>query len=81
MANEFETMKEIGKLFGVSSRAVGKKLKELGFRTADGRPSSEAFALQLVQQHFADDGEHYLWAWSVGKTVPLLEKAGLMRKA
>lgn len=80
MPDEFGTMKEIGKVFGVSSHVVGKRLKELGWRRKDGKPSHEAFACGLVQRKWTEDGEHYLWAWSIARTVPILEQAGLCRK-
>lgn len=79
MPNEFSTMREIGKMFGVSSHVVGKKLKAMRLRTEDGKPSDHAFALKLVEQRWADDGEHYCWAWHTAKTVPILESAGLVR--
>jgi len=75
--DEFTTMKEIGVIFGVSSHAIGRKLKELGLRTKDHRPSAAAFAAGLVQQKFTQDHANYLWAWRVPTTVALLEEAGL----
>ncbi len=80
MPNEFQTMREIGKtFFGVSSHTVGRKLKELGLRTDDGKPSSQAFARGLVERRFTDDHQHYIWAWNTEKIIPLLEQAGLKR--
>ena len=39
MPDEFQTMREIGRtFFGVSSHTVGRKLRELGLRTTDGKP-------------------------------------------
>lgn len=77
--DEFATMKEIGRVFGVSSHAVGKKLKERGYRTPSGKPSSAAFQAGMVQQKFTFDHANYLWAWNVAKTVPLLEEAGMVK--
>jgi len=77
--NEFETMKKIGQLYGVTSHAIGRKLKELGFRTAEGRPSSKAFDLGLVEQKWTQDHANYLWAWHTVKTTRLLEQAGMTR--
>jgi len=81
MPNEVTTMREIGRLFGVTNHTIGRKLKELGFRTADGKPSSEAFNRGLVEQKWTDDHQHYCWVWHVNKTVPLLEQAGLVKKS
>lgn len=69
---DFFTMKELGaKLGGMSSHVIGRKLKELGLRTGEGKPSRQAFEQQLVSQRFTDDGSHYLWAWSE-RTIHLL---------
>ena len=38
----FATMRDIGKQLGVSSHAIGRKLKEIGLRTAEGKPSTRA---------------------------------------
>ncbi len=80
MSNEmYWTMKEIGAVFGVTSHKVGKKLKELGFRTPQGRPSQRAFNEGYVQQRWAWESEVYLWAWHRDKTTALLEQAGMER--
>src|SRR5437763_1249425 len=42
MSDEFWTMKEIGVALGVTSHVIGKRLKEIGLRTADGKPSGAA---------------------------------------
>lgn len=81
MSNEFATMRESGKVFGVTNHTVGRKLKTLGLRTTDGKPSCKSFALGLVEQKFTDDYRHYCWAWHVEKTVPILEKAGLVKSS
>lgn len=81
MSNEYGTMREIGRLFGVTNHTVGKKLKAIGLRTTDGKPSHEAFARGLVGQKWTDDHKHYCWVWHTAKTVPLLEQAGLTRNA
>lgn len=80
MSNEYGTMREIGRLFGVTNHTVGRKLKAIGLRTPDGKPSHEAFARGLVEQKFTDDRRHYCWVWHTARTVPLLELAGLVRK-
>jgi len=77
--DDYATMKEIGRLFGVSSHAVGRKLMELGYRTSTKKPSSAAFQAGMVQQKHTFDYTNYLWAWNVAKTVPLLEQAGLVK--
>ncbi len=77
MNNEFCTMKEIGQAFGVTSHAIGKRLKEIGLRTMDGKPSREAFDEGYCEPHWTHDGKHYCWAWDKSKTMALLEASGL----
>jgi hypothetical protein len=78
--SEYLTMKEIGCFFGVTSHAIGKKLKEIGLRTREGKPSGAAFAGGFCAQHWTRDMAHYSWAWHQGKTVGVLEKIGLTRQ-
>lgn len=77
MKDDYWTMREIGRLFDLSSHKIGKKLKQLGYRTPDGKPSHKAFDEALVKQRWADDQPVYLWAWHRDKTVAVLEQAGL----
>lgn len=77
MSDEFLTMKEIGKAFGVSSHVVGRKLKELGLRTSGGKPSPAAFRGGYVDQHWSADRANYCWAWEKTKTLAVLEKTSL----
>lgn len=79
--SEYWTMKQIGEVFGVSSHVIGRKLKALGYRTLDGKPSAAAFGAGLVKQKFTDDYANYLWAWNRERTVRLLEAAGMEKKA
>jgi len=81
MQNDFATMREIGRLFGVTNHTVGRKLKAIGLRTADGKPSHEAFDRGLVGQKWTADHKHYCWVWHTARTVPLLEMAGLVRSS
>ena len=82
MPNEFKTMREIAKLFaGQTSHKSGNKLKALGLRTPDGKPSSVAFDRGFVSQRWTEDHQHYCSVWHLGRTVPLLENAGLVRTA
>jgi hypothetical protein len=70
-------MKEIGKLFGITSHAVGKRLKEIGLRTSGGKPSHTAFAGGYCATHWTSDGMNYCWAWEKTKTMVALEGTGL----
>jgi hypothetical protein len=66
-ASEFLTMREIGKVFGVTSHVIGGKLKELGLRTVDGKPTYKAFQGGYCEQRWTEDREHYCWAWHAEK--------------
>lgn len=75
--NDYATMKEIGSLLGLSSHQIGRRLKELGLRTNEGRPSQKAFQNGYCAQRWTEDGMNYLWAWHEDKTLKLLtEKYG-----
>jgi len=76
MNGDYLTMKEIGAGFGKTSHKVGKKLKELGLRTAAGKPSRIAFEDGLCEQRWTSDWMNYCWAWHGEKILRLLKKAG-----
>lgn len=75
----FETMRDIGSEFGLTSHKLGKVLTQQGFRDG-GRPTPKAFNHGWVKQRFAPDGSNYIWAWSVAKTHALLESLGHERQ-
>jgi hypothetical protein len=79
MCQEFCTMKEIGQLFGVTSHVIGKKLKEIGLRTKDGKPSHAAFNGGFCDQRWTTDSANYCWAWEKTKTVEALEQCGFTK--
>lgn len=76
MSETYITMKQMGGMFGRTSHQVGKRLKELGFRTEEGKPSQMAFQDKLVDRKVTTEDGHYLWAWHREKTVLLLENNG-----
>lgn len=76
-SKSYMLMKEIGKVFGLTSHQIGRKLKELGLRTPEGKPSRLAFNLGLPGQRIHE--EHFAWSWLVPETIQLLEEAGLKR--
>jgi hypothetical protein len=77
MSDEFWTMQEIGAIFGVTSHLVGKRLKEIGLRTDDGKPSRAAFDGGFCAPHWTKDGLNYCWAWEKTKTIEALQRLGL----
>jgi hypothetical protein len=74
MENEFLIMREIGKLFGTTSHVIGRKLKELGLRDDNGKPSWTAFQGGYCQRRWTRNMARYNWAWHGEKTVCLLQK-------
>ena len=81
MLNNYITMTQIGVFFGKTSHQVGHKLKELGLRTQDGKPSKKAHSDGFVARQFAKDKpEVYVWAWHQLLTCAALEEAGWERK-
>ena len=76
MPDEFTTMREIGKQFGVSSHVIGRWLVEIGLRTQYKQPSQEAFAGGYCTRQPMDRGPKSLVIWHVTKTVAALERAG-----
>ncbi len=78
--HEFESMRDLGKRYGVSSHRVGRLLTTEGLRTGNGRPSSKAFDLGMVKTASTGRGDDngYFYVWHVGKTTELLN--GLLRQ-
>ena len=79
MKHEYSTMKQIGGIYGITSHKVGRKLKELGYRTEKGSPSKMAFDDGLVKQRWAQDSFVYQWVWHTEKVADVLDEAGLER--
>ena len=76
----YQTMKQIGASLGLSSHQVGRKLKDLGLREDNGRPSKLAFDCGFVAQKWTQDGTKYLWAWHRGLTLKTLAAVGVRPK-
>lgn len=75
----FLSMKQIGRLFGVSAIAVGKKLKERGWRAPDGKPTASTLSSGLARVVVMPSGISFT-AWDHWKTVAELEQAGFKRR-
>ncbi len=79
--NEYLSLTELGRLYGVSSHVVGRWLKGLGLRTQDGRPSPEAFAQSYVTQRPSRQPGTYFWIWHADKTTGILDGMRYPREA
>jgi hypothetical protein len=75
----FSSMRQIGRLFGVSAIAVGKKLKERGWRAPDGKPTVSTLSSGLAKVVVTPSGISFT-AWDYVRTVAELEQAGFKRR-
>ena len=77
MADEFITMTEIGKLYGVSSHVVGRWLREIGMRSDFGqRPRQDAIDGGYCRLAPTGRGTGYFWVWHKRRILAALEAAG-----
>jgi hypothetical protein len=76
MPDQYLSLTELGKLYGVSRNKVGLWLVEVGLRTADKKPSRLAFAGGFVRQEASTQPGTYFWIWHADKTRSVLEAAG-----
>lgn len=74
--DDFATLTQLGRSFGVSSHVIGKWLVEIGLRTKEKKPSRAAFERELVKQAPTGRGSGYFWVWNRQKTLAALEAAG-----
>jgi hypothetical protein len=66
---------QLGKLFGVTSHAIGEWLRSLGLRAEDGTPTRKAKEGHFCKQTVAGE-KGTLWVWNSETTVAALIKAG-----
>ena len=69
--NQYASMKQIGKILGISSHKVGRKLKELSFRTPDGQPTDMAKQSGLTRAQFVEQG-YWLDLWHQDRVLAVL---------
>lgn len=79
MSDEYLSLTELGKLYGVSRNKVGQWLVEIGLRTEEKKPSRGAFLGGYVEQRPSTQPNTYYWAWHGQKTCELLDVAGFPR--
>jgi len=71
--NEYLSLTELGRIYGVSSHQVGKWLKGLGLRTDSGSPSAEAFREKYVAQRPSRQPQTFFYVWDRERTTALLD--------
>lgn len=75
--DKYASMTVIGKQVGLSSREVGKKLKEIGLREQNGEPTKEALDSGLaVSTPLKEGTKHYMW--DRGAVVKKLGASGMV---
>ncbi|QEL17850.1 hypothetical protein [Limnoglobus roseus] len=74
----FITMTALGSVYGINAQDVGRKLKALGLRTDDGRPSHRALDEGFVQEKLLEFGGSH-WLWNEQKACGVLDGAGNRR--
>jgi len=67
---------ELGKHFGMSAVAIGRKLVELGLRTADKEPTEKAKTEDYCRFTPMKDGTPF-YLWNKAKVAALLREAGM----
>ncbi len=82
MENEYVCMRDIGRFYAVSSHKVGRELKELGYRSNDGKPTRRAIVEKIVREiPVKDMPERKQWVWHKARVMELLEVFGWERAA
>lgn len=81
MTDNFLSLTEIGRHYGVSSHKVGRWLVDLGLRNEKKKPSVMAFDGGYVTQRDSTQPGTYYWTWHAEKTMQLLDQVGKKRVA
>lgn len=79
MADEFMSLTELGKLYGVSRVKMGDVLVQIGLRTWDKKPSYKAFNEGFVEQRDSVNVGTWFYVWNAEKTTRLLDETGYTR--
>ena len=77
--NEFDSMTDLGTIFGVTSHKLGKWLVAIGLRTSDKKPSQKAFDEGFVTSAPTGRGAGYFYLWHRERTIQAVEAAGHFR--
>lgn len=77
--NEYQSMTDIGRLYGLTNQQVGKALHAAGLRDERKKPTPKAFNEEWVHQLPSTQPGTYFWGWHVEKTCALLEASGYQR--
>ena len=73
------TLGQLAEYFGVTSHVIGRWLKDIDFRSTNGRPSQQAIEAGVAQPVRPSNGGKPFWAWTKEKSLQLLEASGYKR--
>ena len=79
MADEYMSLTDLGKLYGISRVKMGDVLVQIGLRTGEKKPSHKAFNEGFVDQRDSVNEGTYFYVWHAEKTARLLDEAGYKR--
>ena len=71
--NDYLSLTDIGRIYGVSSHVAGRWLKGLGLRTESGEPSKQAFNEKYVSQRPSRHPGTFYYVWHAAKTTAILD--------
>lgn len=71
--NDYLSITEICRIYGVSSHVVGRWFKGLGLRTESGQPSIQAFNERYVSQRTGRYPGTFFYVWHAEKTTAILD--------
>ncbi len=71
--NDYLSITDIGRIYGVSSHVAGRWLKGLGLRTESGQPSAQAFNEKYVSHRPSRHPGTFYYVWHAGKTTAILD--------
>lgn len=79
MNNDYLTLTQLGRIYGVSRNVVGKWLKALSLRTQSGDPSQTAHDDGFVKKVDSTNPGTFFYVWHKQKTTELLDGMGYER--
>jgi hypothetical protein len=77
-ADVWANQTNLGKQFGLSAIAMGKKLKELGLRSEDGNPTAQAICQGYCTSTPLKDGTPF-FMWNRQQVEELMQEQGYQR--
>ena len=75
--DQYLTQTQVGQRYGnLSGKRIGKWLKDVGLRNADGSPTRKAIEGRYCKMLYDENrGNYTFWVWHAAKTLALLEES------